>query len=96
MPRLTNRWGSPAPRRPFTKLHNDMLVSATEQFWAEESDGCDADWTISDGNGPQVLGGSFDECVRRDDTLVLLEMSIHDLMQVRGPPPPPFPAPERM
>eukprot|EP00873_Tetraselmis_striata_P037691 jgi/Tetstr1/457955/TSEL_044468.t1 len=39
--------------RPFTKLHNDMLV----------------------------LGGSFDECVRRDDTLVLLEMSIHDLMQ---------------
>lgn len=70
--------------RPFTRLHNDMLVSATEQFWAEESDGCDADWNIVE--TPNVLGGSFDECVSRDDTLVLLEMSIHDLMQVLMPP----------
>ncbi len=54
--------------RPFTLLHNDMHLGAASQFF------CDGGSTVS---------SSYDECVFREDTLVLLEMTTRDMMEVR-------------
>ncbi|KAK9837499.1 hypothetical protein WJX81_007020 [Elliptochloris bilobata] len=62
--------------RPFTLLHNDMLLGAASQFFC----------------GPNAPGGSAsvdmsavtdssDQCVFREDTLVLLEMTTRDMME---------------
>ena len=60
-----------AARRPFTLLHNDMLQGAAGQFFCEDED---TSATSAEGD---------DECVFRDDTLVLLEMTTRDMMEVR-------------
>lgn len=54
--------------RPFTLLHNDMLLGAASQFFCDDSS--------------QATTDSYDECVFRDDTLVLLEMTTRDMMEV--------------
>ena len=59
-----------AVRRPFTLLHNDMLQCAAGQFFCEDED---TSATSAEGD---------DECVFRDDTLVLLEMTTRDMMEV--------------
>jgi len=57
--------------RPFTLLHNDMLQGAASQFFCEP-----------DGNSAEVnVTDTYDECVFRDDTLVLLEMTTRDMME---------------
>ena len=60
-----------AVRRPFTLLHNDMLQCAAGQFFCEDEE--DTSATSAEGD---------DECVFRDDTLVLLEMTTRDMMEV--------------
>lgn len=56
---------------PFTNLHNDMLVNAAQQFFCQ-------------GLAPGVVAprvtDSLDECVYREDTLVLLEISTNDML----------------
>ena len=47
-------------------LHNDMLAGAAQQFFCEPA---------TDATDP-------DECVYRDDTLVVLEMTTRDMMEV--------------
>jgi hypothetical protein len=61
--------------RPFTLLHNDMLVGAAEQFFC-----------TTDPKKYLRTADSIDECVFREDTLVLLEMTTRDMMEV-GPLP---------
>jgi len=65
--------------RPFTNLHNDMLMAAAQQFF------CD-----NNSSGAGVTGSSLaspvdasasSECVVRDDTLVLLELTTRDMME---------------
>lgn len=56
--------------RPFTLLHNDMLQGAASQFF------CDPEGTSDTGNTD-----TYDECVFRDDTMVLLEMTTRDMME---------------
>ena len=63
--------------RPFTLLHNDMLMGAAQQFF------CGPDQTYA-GNDQIFVSHDNDECVYRDDTLVLLEMTTNDMMEV-GP-----------
>jgi hypothetical protein len=58
--------------RPFTLLHNDMLQGAAGQFFCEPEGSVDIDSNVSD---------TYDECVFRDDTLVLLEMTTRDMME---------------
>ena len=58
--------------RPFTLLHNDMLMGAASQFF------CDPDGTLASQDG----GDAYTECVYRDDTLVLLELTTRDMMEV--------------
>ena len=58
--------------RPFTLLHNDMLQGAAGQFFCEDED-----------TSAMSSSGADDECVFRDDTLVLLEMTTRDMMEVR-------------
>ena len=58
--------------RPFTLLHNDMLQGAAGQFFCEDED-----------TSATSASGADDECVFRDDTLVLLEMTTRDMMEVR-------------
>ena len=53
--------------QPFTSLHNDMLAGAAQQFFCEPA---------TDSDDP-------DECVYREDTLVVLEMTTRDMMDVR-------------
>ena len=64
--------------RPFTLLHNDMLLCAASQFFCEDNE---AD--PSEARGATSAGD--DECVFRDDTLVLLEMTTRDMMEVLYP-----------
>ena len=63
--------------RPFTLLHNDMLMGAAQQFFCDPPAGSMFDSTDS------VTMGSYDECVYRDDTMVLLELTTRDMMEVR-------------
>lgn len=55
---------------PFTNLHNDMLMGAANQFFCHPSEG---GLTVSD---------TFEECVFRDDTSVVLEITTKDMMEV--------------
>ena len=79
--------------RPFTHLHNDMLIAAAEQFFcgrpaaAEKSGG---GGNGKGGGGASSSGTSFEagsqqpyerECVYRADTVVLLEMTTRDMME---------------
>ena len=66
--------------RPFTLLHNDMLMGAAQQFFCDPPAGSMFDSTDS------VTMGSYDECVYRDDTMVLLELTTRDMMEVRDMP----------
>ena len=65
--------------RPFTLLHNDMLMGAAQQFF------CGPDETsileTSDGNADR--SAVFDECVYRDDSTVVLELTTRSMMEVR-------------
>ena len=64
--------------RPFTLLHNDMLMGAASQFF------CDPEGTGAL-TSQEIVGDSGDaytECVYRDDTLVLLELTTRDMMEV--------------
>ena len=61
--------------RPFTLLHNDMLMGAASQFFCTSSDGA---------NLASQDGDAYQECVYRDDTLVLLELTTRDMMEVRA------------
>ena len=63
--------------RPFTLLHNDMLMGAAQQFFCDPGAGSMFDSSDS------VVTGSYDECVYRDDTMVLLELTTRDMMEVR-------------
>lgn len=65
--------------RPFTLLHNDMLIGAASQFF------CDPDNTgvLSSQDMVGESGDAYTECVYRDDTLVLLELTTRDMMEVR-------------
>ena len=56
-------------------LHNDMLMGAASQFFC------------LDPNGPTASqdGDAYNECVYRDDTLVLLELTTRDMMEVLTP-----------
>lgn len=58
--------------RPFTLLHNDMLMGAASQFFCNSTDGPVASQD----------GDAYNECVYRDDTLVLLELTTRDMMEV--------------
>ncbi len=64
--------------RPFTLLHNDMLIGAASQFF------CDPDGTgvLSSQDFVGESGDAYTECVYRDDTLVLLELTTRDMMEV--------------
>ncbi len=64
--------------RPFTLLHNDMLIGAASQFF------CDPDGTgvLSSQDVVGESGDAYTECVYRDDTLVLLELTTRDMMEV--------------
>ena len=71
--------------RPFTNLHNDMLIAAAQQFFCGKP---------AEGGGggapvppPQAFADgatqAYDaECVYRADTIVLLEMTTRDMMEV--------------
>lgn len=59
--------------RPFTLLHNDMLVGAASQFF------CDPDGSLRS-QDPDF--DTYTDCVYRDDTLVLLELTTRDMMEV--------------
>ena len=61
--------------RPFTLLHNDMLMGAAQQFFCGPTE-----TTI--GSTETYVSAADDECVYRDDTLVLLEMTTNDMMEV--------------
>ena len=52
--------------QPFTSLHNDMLAGAAQQFFCE----------------PATETHDPDECVYREDTMVLLEMTTRDMLEV--------------
>jgi len=66
--------------RPFTLLHNDMLLGAASQFFCDGS-------ANTTGQKGKVTSAGDDECVFRDDTLVLLEMTTRDMMEVTSPNP---------
>jgi hypothetical protein len=55
---------------PFTLLHNDMLQGAASQFFCE-----------SEYDQVESVADTYDECVFRDDTMVLLEMTTRDMME---------------
>ena len=78
--------------RPFTNLHNDMLIAAAEQFFcgrppADEKKGAGkgSGSTASNSSGTSFEAGSQQpyerECVYRNDTVVLLEMTTRDMME---------------
>lgn len=64
--------------RPFTLLHNDMLMGAAQQFF------CAPDQTPVRDTSLQALPHSavFDECVYREDSTVLLELTTRSMMEV--------------
>ena len=64
--------------RPFTLLHNDMLMGAAQQFF------CGGTTVL--GDNQSIVAHGDEECVYRDDTLVLLEMTTNDMMEVSFPP----------
>ena len=64
--------------RPFTLLHNDMLMGAASQFFCTSSDGT----SIATQSLASQDGDAYNECVYRDDTLVLLELTTRDMMEV--------------
>ncbi|KAK9811197.1 hypothetical protein WJX73_009463 [Symbiochloris irregularis] len=55
--------------RPFTSLHNDMLMGAASQYFCEGQE------------EEEVVSLQNDECVFREDTIVLLEMTTRDMME---------------
>lgn len=61
--------------RPFTLLHNDMLIGAASQFF------CDPNGSLSSVDQFTESGDVYSECVYRDDTLVLLELTTRDMME---------------
>ena len=67
--------------RPFTNLHNDMLIAAAQQFFCGRAPSGPpaAAMGVPAGAAP----GYDAECVYRDDTVVLLEMTTRDMMEVR-------------
>lgn len=64
--------------RPFTLLHNDMLMGAASQFFCTSSDGT----SLANQSIASQDGDAYNECVYRDDTLVLLELTTRDMMEV--------------
>ena len=81
--------------RPFTNLHNDMLIAAAEQFFCGrppaggEKKGANGKAAGAAASSSQS-GTSFEagsqqpyerECVYRADTVVLLEMTTRDMME---------------
>ncbi|KAK9815358.1 hypothetical protein WJX72_002256 [[Myrmecia] bisecta] len=65
--------------RPFTLLHNDMLIGAANQFFCDPGNTLG---TLGSANGSiDVTVDTYDECVFREDTLVLLEMTTRDMME---------------
>jgi hypothetical protein len=75
--------------RPFTNLHNDMLIAAAQQFFCgrpEPAGGGGGGASVPAATGALAPGSaqSYEaECVYRDDTVVLLEMTTRDMMEVR-------------
>lgn len=65
--------------RPFTNLHNDMLMSAAQQFFCDNP--VDAKKTGGGGGAPAASASSDAECVVREDTMVLLELTTRDMME---------------
>ena len=61
--------------RPFTLLHNDMLLGAASQFFCDDN-------AAATGKAKGATRAGDEECVYRDDTLVLLEMTTRDVMEV--------------
>ena len=79
--------------RPFTNLHNDMLIAAAELFFCGRppvGGGDKKGAAGGGGGGGGSAGSSFEagsqqpyerECVYRADTVVLLEMTTRDMME---------------
>ena len=80
--------------RPFTNLHNDMLMAAATQFFCDNSNSNSAagagnassrasQGTVGSPLASPVGGAASasSECVVRDDTLVLLELTTRDMME---------------
>ncbi|CAL5223766.1 g6330 [Coccomyxa viridis] len=61
--------------RPFTLLHNDMLQGAATQFFCEVPSQSGTSGELG------LAGDTYDECVYREDTLVLLELTTRDMME---------------
>jgi uncharacterized membrane protein YgcG len=66
--------------RPFTNLHNDMLMAAAQQFFCDNA----ASASTKGGSAsktPSVSASADAECVVREDTMVLLELTTRDMME---------------
>ncbi|KAK9917589.1 hypothetical protein WJX75_006149 [Coccomyxa subellipsoidea] len=61
--------------RPFTLLHNDMLQGAAAQFF------CETPSKTGTSTDTGLASDTYDECVYREDTLVLLELTTRDMME---------------
>ena len=68
--------------RPFTLLHNDMLMGAAQQFFC----GPDETSVQEAPEGASDRSAVFDECVYREDSCVILELTTRSMMEVRSPP----------
>jgi hypothetical protein len=68
--------------RPFTLLHNDMLVGAATQFFCDPPAQGNPLVSADDGFADVTRDTYDDECVYRDDTMVLLELTTRDMMEV--------------
>lgn len=64
--------------RPFTLLHNDMLMGAAQQFFC----GPDETSIMEAETGHSDHSAVFDECVYREDSTVLLELTTRSMMEV--------------
>ena len=64
--------------RPFTLLHNDMLMGAAQQFFCGPGESS----IYASQNGRADHSAVFDECVYRDDSTVLLELTTRSMMEV--------------
>ena len=67
--------------RPFTLLHNDMLMGAAQQFFC----GPDETSLQEAPEGAADRSAVFDECVYREDSCVILELTTRSMMEVRSP-----------
>jgi hypothetical protein len=67
--------------RPFTNLHNDMLMAAAQQFFCDNSSSAGGDVGSSLSSPVDGVASASTECVVRDDTLVLLELTTRDMME---------------